>query len=401
MTLFKQGWRASARQKQQHLESQSLWRERRTVASAQQPFVQVENEWLTNFSSNDYLGLAAHPLLADAVSSASMQWGVGSGASHMVCGHQNIHHQFEEELAEFVGAERALLFSTGYMANLAIGSAILEKGDLSLQDRLNHASLLDGARLSGATLKRFAHRDVDHAKRKILASDHRRLQLVSDGVFSMDGDIAPISELKKLSDRHDALLCIDDAHGFGVLGAGGRGTLSSFGLTPTENTVMVGTLGKAFGSFGAFIAGDDWLVEQLLQSARSYIYTTALPPTVVAAGRAALELMRESHTSLSNTLMANISQFKKLCADRGVKLMNSESPIQPVLIGLEHEAVAVSDALNEQGFLVPAIRTPTVAKGQARLRVTLTAAHTEFQVSALVDAMCKALAGVENCEQCA
>ncbi len=389
-------WQAEMVARHRSRETQFLVRSRRNMGSVQQPFIECDGGWVTNFSSNDYLGLSSHPKLIEAVADHAQHWGVGAGASHLVCGHQTLHHLFEEELADFVGAERALLFSTGYMANLAINVASLNRGDLTLHDRLNHASLIDGAQLSAAQFKRYQHVNVEHAEQRILSTAHNKLQLVSDGVFSMDGDIAPVTDLQALSIKYHGLLFIDDAHGFGVLGKGGRGTLSHFDKKVTGDILMVGTLGKALGCFGAFVAGDACFIEELIQSARSYIYTTALPPTVVAAGRAALAQLKSDYFSLNSQLQANIEHFKDAAQQLGLPLLPSITPIQPILIGAEKDAVAMSEQLSESGFLVPAIRTPTVAKGQARLRVALSAAHTPYQIDAVLDAL---FAAYQNCQQ--
>ncbi len=384
-------WPTAIARKQVERKAQGLWRTRREIGSVQQSLIESGGQRLLNFSSNDYLGLAANAELVEASQKAAKDWGVGAGASHLVCGHQTPHHQLELRLAEFVGAERVLLFSSGYMANLALNTALLDKGDLLIHDKLNHASLIDGARLSEAQFRRYAHLDCSHAESRIASADFNRMMLVSDGVFSMDGDMAPLDQLARIAEQHRGLLCVDDAHGFGVIGHGGRGTLSHFDMQPSGNVMMMGTLGKAFGCFGAFIAGDALYIEQFVQSARSYIYTTALPANVVAACSAALSLVEQEHSKLSDSLNGAIRQFKRGCNKLNLNLLPSDTPIQPILIGDEDLSVAVSENLRRQGFLVPAIRTPTVAKGKARLRVTLTAAHTEHQVDALIDALAIAL----------
>lgn len=394
--MSSKSWRESLLARQQNKADLGLWRQRRHIGSVQQPLIKSDDAWLTNFSSNDYLGLAAHPQVAEAMSTASHHWGVGSGASHMVCGHQAPHHKLEQELAEFVGAERAVLFSNGYMANLALGMAFAEKDDLYLHDKLNHASLIEGARLSAAQFRRYAHVDLNHARKIILGNEHQRLLLASDAVFSMDGDMAPLAELKGLADHHSALLFIDDAHGFGVLGPSGAGSLASVDLAPQGNIAVLGTLGKALGSFGAFIAADGYLIEHIVQYARSYIYTTALPSPVVAASSAALGLLKRNHGALKAHLDGLISLFIRACGAEGIPLLPSATAIQPVLIGDEVLAEKISAYLEKLGFLVPSMRTPTVPKGRARLRVTLTAAHTEYQVQALVDGLAEALAAVQG-----
>jgi len=342
---------------------------------------------LLNFSSNDYLGLANHPELIEAAKQSLEQWGVGSGASHLVCGHLEPHHKLEQKIASFVGAERAVLFSTGYMANLAVATALTSKRDLILQDKLNHASLIDGARLSDAQFKRYAHGNVSHAQTILASSRCDKALIMTDGVFSMDGNIAPLIQLKQLSDDHDALLFIDDAHGLACMGESGRGALELAGLTPCENVLLMGTLGKAVGSFGAFVAGDALYIEQLIQSARSYIYTTAIPPVVAATSMASIELIEQQGTVLRDSLERNIEQFKRGAQELGLTLMDSNSAIQPLVLGDEDKALALSARLYDQGFLVTAIRPPTVPKGSARLRFTLSASHSSDQITQLLNAL--------------
>ena len=384
-------WRNSLLSAQSDLKDANRWRTRCLIDSPQRAVVSSDDVSLVNFSSNDYLGFAANPMLIQAASQGVEQWGVGAGASHLVCGHQTPHQNLEGELAEFVGAERALLFSNGYMANLALCTALIGKGDLLLMDRLNHASIVDGAKLSDARFKRYAHCDLGHAEARIHNSSFSQLMIVTDGVFSMDGDIAPLDGLKSLADQHSGLLCVDDAHGCGVLGDLGQGSLSRFGLSPADNVVLMGTLGKAFGNYGAFIAGDDDIIQHLIQSARSYIYTTALPPSVALGSSAALALHKNQWAELQSSLKNLIDLFKFEAGQAGLTLMPSETPIQPVLIGDEGRCVDLSTQLRELGFLVAAIRTPTVAKGAARLRVVISAQHTKDQVRGLVRALSLAI----------
>lgn len=380
-------WRETLEKRQSELQGRSLWRARRQINSAQQPVIDIDGKRLLNFSSNDYLGLATHPELIDVAQRAAAQWGVGSGASHLVCGHQGPHHELELSLASFVGAQRAVLFSTGYMANLAVATALTSKEDLILQDKLNHASLIDGATLSRAVFKRYAHTDISHARKILSTTPHRNALLMTDGVFSMDGNIAPLGELKELADAHQALLFVDDAHGFGCLGGTGSGVLSSFGLSPQGNVLLMGTLGKAVGSFGAFVAGDTVYIEQLIQSARSYIYTTALPPSVASVSLASIELIKRQGKQLRKKLQSNIDRFKAGVIQLGLALMPSNSAIQPLVLGDESRALAFSAALAERGFLVTAIRPPTVPKGSARLRFAFSASHEFAQIDALLDAI--------------
>ena len=305
------------------------------MASQQQATINVGDSPLINFSSNDYLGLAASPDLISVAGEAIKQWGVGSGASHLVCGHQTPHHELEKTLAEFVGAQRAVLFSTGYMANLAVATALTTKQDLILQDKLNHASLIDGAQLSAAQFKRYAHGNVEHAAQFLSNSDYANAMIMTDGVFSMDGNIAPLGQLKELADQHQALLYVDDAHGLGCYGASGRGALEAHGLSPRDNVLLMGTLGKAIGSFGAFVAGDALYIEQLIQSARSYIYTTALPPAVAATSMSSINYIVEHGVELRASLQRNVDLFKKGITKLGLNLMPSDSAIQPLIIGAE------------------------------------------------------------------
>jgi len=344
---------------------------------------------LVDFSSNDYLGLAHHPALAAAMSECAGRTGAGSAASHLVSGHGAEHERLEAELAEFTGRERALLFSSGYLANLAAISALAGRGERVLLDRLSHASLIDGARLSGAEVRRYAHADARAAARLAEAGAAATALIATDGVFSMDGDTAPLPELARLAREHAAWLLVDDAHGLGVLGAAGRGTLEQYGLGTDAVPLLMGTLGKAFGSFGAFIAGDAALGEFLLQKSRSYIYTTALPQPVAAATRAALALAQREGWRRERVL-ALTARFREQAAAAGVPLSASATPIQPVVLGSASAALAAQRELEAAGFWVVAIRPPTVPQGAARLRVTLSAAHTEADVDALAAALGRA-----------
>jgi len=337
---------------------------------------------LIDFSSNDYLGLARHPALCAAMSECSARLGAGSGASHLVSGHGREHALLEEELAVFTGRERALLFSCGYLANLAVMTVLAGRGERVLLDRLCHASLIDGVRLSGAAFRRYAHADA-HAAAALAAKDPAHTCLIAtDGVFSMDGDLAPLPQLARTARAHGALV-VDDAHGLGVLGATGRGALETFGLDAEDVPVLVGTLGKAFGSFGAFVAGSAALIELLIQKARSYIYTTALPQPVAAATRAALKVA-QSEGWRRERLSELTARFRRTAAAAGVPLSPSTTPIQPVVLGSAAAALAAQRSLETAGLWVVAIRPPTVPPGAARLRVTLSAAHTDSEVDELV-----------------
>ena len=369
------------------IEAQHLTRRRTTidgfVEAGNRVVTAVDGRTLVDFSSNDYLGLAHHPAIAAAMGACALRTGAGSGASHLVTGHGVEHARLEEELAAFVGRERALLFSTGYMANLGVLTALAGRGELVLLDRLSHASIIDGALLSGARFKRYPHGDAAAAERMLNEAPEEATVVATDGVFSMDGDIAPLQELAKSAAERKAWLVVDDAHGVGVLGNTGRGSIEHCGLTSDEVPVLIGTLGKAFGSFGAFVAGSRDLIEFLVQKARPYIYTTALPQPVAAATRKALEIAQREPWRRERVL-ALTARFRKAARGAGVALLDSNTPIQPVMIGSSEAALQVQQELFDAGFRVVAIRAPTVPRGSERLRVTLSAAHTEEQVDALV-----------------
>lgn len=340
---------------------------------------------LINFAGNDYLGLASHPEVVKAFRDAASTSGVGSGASHLVTGHSHWHHRLEEALADYTGRERALLFSTGYMANLGVLSALLRQSDAVFEDRLNHASLIDGGLAAGARFRRYRHNDVAGLEHMLARGGGERRLVVTDGVFSMDGDLAPLPDLLAACRSHDAWLMVDDAHGLGVIGPHGRGTLAHFGCED-QVPVLVGTLGKAFGTFGAFVAGSEDLIEALVQLARPYIYTTAMPPAVAAATLASLERVRKDEWRREH-LHALIQRLREGAASLGIDLMDSRTPIQPLVLGSDGAALAAAEKLDDAGFLVPAIRPPTVPARSARLRITLSAAHTEEDVDRLLDAL--------------
>jgi len=364
-----------------------LFRQRRVVAAPAGPRTVVDGRPLLAFASNDYLGLANHPAVIEAARDAVQAWGVGAGASHLVSGHTAAHEALERELAAFVapgGDVAALLFSSGYLANLAILSVLAGRTDAIFADRLNHACLNDGALLARATMHRYAHGDMEALARALTASSAPGKLIVTDAVFSMDGDIAPLPQLLELAERHDAWLVVDDAHGFGVLGEG-RGALAHFNIA-SERIVAMGTLGKAAGVAGAFVAAHPVVVESLVQTARPYIYTTASPPLLAQALRAALKLIRDDHSRRAD-LHARIAQFRAGAAALPWALLPSATAIQPLVVGDSRAATALSAALLAQGIWVPAIRPPTVPAGTARLRVSLSAAHTEADVDALLGAL--------------
>jgi 8-amino-7-oxononanoate synthase len=368
------------------IERQSLTRRRMTVDGFVEPgnrlVTESDGRTLVDFSSNDYLGLAHHPAVAAAMSASAAHCGAGSAASHLVTGHGIEHERLEEELADFTRRERALLFSTGYMANLGVMTTLAHRGELVLLDRLNHASIIDGALLSGARLRRYRHADAADAERLLDEGSDQAAIVATDGVFSMDGDVAPLGALAKASAAHQAWLVVDDAHGFGVLGQHGRGVTEE--LSAEEVPVLVGTLGKALGSFGAFVAGSRDLIELLIQKARSYIYTTALPQPVAAATRKALEIAQREPWRRERVL-ALTARFRQAARSVGLPLLESNTPIQPLVLGSSAAALAAQRELLQSGFKVVAIRAPTVPRGSERLRITFSAAHSEEQVDGLVE----------------
>jgi len=367
------------------LERQSLKRARRRLDSAQGPTVVLDGRRVHNFSGNDYLGLAAHPALTAAAKSAIDAWGLGAGASHLVSGHMAPHEQAEHDFARFCGAAEALLFSSGYAANLGVLMALAGREAEIFADKLNHASLNDGALLSRAAHTRYPHLDLAALEMRLARSTARTKVIATDTVFSMDGDIAPVPELLALAERHDAWLLLDDAHGIGVLGERGRGALEHFAIRSPRIAYMA-TLGKALGGYGAFVAGAPALIDWLVQKARTYVFTTALPPAIAAAAGAAIALL-EQEPGHVRALRENIARFRAACGDRGIPLKASITAIQPLLVGAPGIAVAASRALLERGLLVPAIRPPTVPPGTSRLRISLGATHSHEQLDLLVEAL--------------
>lgn len=374
------------------IDRNDLRRVRRTVDSPCGTRVWLEGREFLAFCSNDYLGLAADSRLALALAEGARRWGAGAGASHLVSGHYAVHDDLERALADWTGCERTLGFSTGYMANIAALSALAGRGDAIFADRLNHASLVDGALLSRAELIRYRHLDLDHLAGLLSRSPARRKLIVSDTVFSMDGDLAPVAKLLALAERHDALLVLDDAHGLGVLGPQGAGALADAAVS-SERIVLVGTLGKAAGLAGAFVGGSDTVIEWLMQKARSYIFTTAAPPVLAHALLTSIDLMRSAEGQRAQ-LRSLIDRLRAGLADQGWVLGDSRSPIQPVITGSNAAALALASALRAQGVWVPAIRPPTVPKGSARLRISLSAAHTVEDVDTLLAALAGAKAAL-------
>jgi len=368
-------------------QAQGRIRTRRTISRRDGVRLEVDGQWLTGFCSNDYLGLSQQFEVVAALQDAASREGVGSSASHLVCGHHALHAQLEHEMADWLGYPRALLFDSGYAANLAVQQALLgEDGDVCVQDRLNHASLLDATRLAGCRLRRYPHLDSEGAMRQLKHTPEGAAMLATDGVFSMDGDIAPLRSLALVARLQQALFYVDDAHGIGVVGDGGRGCVADAGLGVNEVPLQLATLGKALGGHGAVVLGEENLIGHLAETARPYIYTTALPPAQIAASLAAVKLARRDHWR-RDKLTELIGLFRDGARRHGLELMPSETPIQPLLCGDEATVMALSAALEQSGFLVSPIRPPTVPEGKARLRVTLSALHTAEQVKALVEAI--------------
>ena len=340
-----------------------------------------------SFCSNDYLGLANHPEVVAALADGARRYGAGAGASHLVTGHMRVHEALEQALAAFVGRPRALLFSSGYLANLGLLQALADRHSVIFEDRLNHASLLDAARLSKARVHRIPHRDDTRLGKLLAGADpQRRCLVVTDGVFSMDGDLANLPTLDRLCADHGALLVVDDAHGLGVVGATGRGTFERLGVSAGAHNLLMGTLGKAFGIAGAFVAGDEVIIETLIQRARTYIYTTAQPPALAHALLRSLALV-EQEGWRRERLNSHIDLFRRGAHALGIPLLPSETPIQPVVLGDPERALSVAAHLEQKGFIVPAIRPPTVPVGSARLRITLSALHEPWHIERLLDAL--------------
>jgi 8-amino-7-oxononanoate synthase len=367
------------------LEAASLLRTRHPVAGEQGAELEVEGRRLVAFASNDYLGLASHPKLIAAVVDAVQRFGVGSGASHLISGHHEEHDRVEAELARFVGMPKALTFSTGYMANTGVIPALVGRGDAVFADALNHACLIDGARLARADVHIYPHADLDALEQALARSSAPNKLIVSDAVFSMDGDIAPVRDLVDLCERHDAWLYLDDAHGFGVLGPNGEGTAAHLGVR-SERVVYMGTLGKAAGVSGAFVAGDAAMIEWLVQRARTYVFTTATPPMLAAAVRASLEVFRDEPWRRQR-LQEHIALLRRRLREVPWTLLESNTAIQPLVVGDNARVMQLMESLWKRGFWVPGIRPPTVPEGSARLRISLTAGHTTEQVAALADTL--------------
>ncbi|MGH8145909.1 MAG: 8-amino-7-oxononanoate synthase [Rhodanobacteraceae bacterium] len=371
-------------------ERTGLLRRARTLDDANGTRVRIDGRELLNFCSNDYLGLAQDPRIVRALQNAANECGVGSTAAHLVCGHRREHAQLEEALCEWSGRDTALLFSSGWLANLGVMQALLDRGSVCIQDKLNHASLLDAARLAGAALKRYPHNDAEGAARQLASAGDKPTLLATDGVFSMDGDVSPLGELAALCKREDTTLMIDDAHGLGVLGTHGAGSVDEAGLSQTDVPVLMATLGKALGCMGAFVTGSHALIEGLTQFARTFVYTTAMPPALASAAYEAVHIAREEDWRREK-LRSLIARFRAGATQLGLPLMESHSAIQPVVLGDAVRTLAASRALEDKGLLVTAIRPPTVPPGKARLRATLSAAHEEADVDRLLTSLNSAI----------
>jgi 8-amino-7-oxononanoate synthase len=386
----KYNFRNKLEKKIQLRKQQNLFRERDTLASRQGPVVEIDGHDLINFCSNDYLGLANHQDVISAFKSSADQFGVGSGASSLVCGRSDLHQRLEEKLADKTGREAALIFPSGYMANLAVATTFAGRGDAVFLDRLAHASLIDAARLSGGKLHRYQHADHEALNLALKNSPAKVKLVLTDAVFSMDGDKAPVKELITVCKQYDAVLAVDDAHGFAVLGKNGGGLLEEKNIPAKEVPILVATFGKALGTSGAFIAADKIIIETLIQFARTYIYTTALAPAIAGATIASLDVL-ENESWRRETLNTLIKYFRSGASDLGLNILSSDTAIQPLMIGDSENAVRISNKLFDKGLLVSAIRPPTVPDGSSRLRITLTAAHTKDQVDHLLEVLGKLL----------
>lgn len=386
--MSRPGWRDRIEAARAQREASSRVRVRRTVTLRDGARCLVDGRSLLNFCGNDYLGLSQHFAVVGALQDAASREGAGGVGSHLVCGHHQLHDALEREVADWLGTPRALLFGSGYLANLAVVQALLGDEDVCVQDRLNHASLIDAARLAGCRLRRYPHADAEGAIRQLRSMPEGAAMLATDGVFSMDGDIAPLRELALVARVQKALLYVDDAHGIGVVGPDGRGSVAASKLGANDVPLQLATLGKALGGYGAVVAGDADLIQHLSETARSYIYTTALPPAQAAASLAAVKLARAEHWRRTK-LDELIGRFRERAQRAGLELMDSQTAIQPVICGDDDNALAMAAGLEQAGYWVAAIRPPTVPEGRARLRVTLSALHGVADVDGLVEAMAK------------
>jgi len=383
------------------LRADGLYRELRRVESPQGPRIQINGQSLLNLSSNDYLGLANHPVLREAAAKAIAEWGVGSGASRLICGSLGVHHELEQALAEFKGTEAALSFSSGYATALGTIGALMGKDDVIIIDKLVHACVVDAARLCGAKLRVFAHNDSNDLEKKLkwaaaktrnskLESQNTRILIITESVFSMDGDLAPLREIIELKDKYGAMLMLDEAHATGLFGQNRRGLAEACELAQRVE-IQMGTLGKAFGAAGGYICGSRPLIDLLVNRARSLIFSTAPVPAAAAAATAAIRLVQSDEGEvLRARLWQNVDQAKNVVINAGWELPPVQSAIIPLLVGDEAKAVELAATLREQNLFIPAIRYPTVARGAARLRLTVTAAHTPEDIAALGHALGRA-----------
>ncbi len=378
----------SFEQQLQNKRDNNQYRHREVLQSPQSVRIRLNGKQYLSFSSNDYLGLANDPRIIEASIDALRHYGIGSGAAHLITGHSYLHHQLEDMLAQHTGRSRALLYSTGYMANVGAISALCGKGDLVVEDKLNHASLIDGGLISDAKFKRYKHSDMENLEAILSKSVETNKLIVTDGVFSMDGDIAAMPLIMKLAKKYQADVFVDDAHGFGVLGNRGGGICEQFSLIKDDEPIIMGTLGKAFGVFGAFIAGSENLIEWLIQQSRMYVFTTAMPPSLAAASIKSLEIIQKENYRREH-LTDLITFFRNEVKKIGLSLMPSLTPIQPIIVGEEKKALEWSDYLRDHGVLVKAIRPPTVPIGTSRLRITFSAAHSKEDVSTLIKLLAK------------
>jgi len=374
----------------QRRKNEHRYRQRDVVQSAQGAEIVVDGKTFINFSSNDYLGLANDPAIVEALTTSAKYYGVGSGAAHLITGHSSVHHDLEQALAEHVGRSRALLFSTGYMANIGVITALCGRDDMVIEDRLNHASLIDGGLYSGANFKRYAHSDMDTLQRMLQSEVSGNRLVVTDGVFSMDGDIARLNEIMALANKYDADVLVDDAHGIGVLGQSGGGICETLFLQEDDKPILMATLGKAFGVFGAFVAGSEQLIEWLIQQSRTYVYTTSMPSALAAASLVSLKII-QTQPQRREKLQDLITLFQQGATRLGLNLLPSQTAIQALIIGDEARALNVSESLRSNGLMVKAIRPPTVPYGSSRLRITLSAAHEKHHVDKLLNALERSL----------
>lgn len=365
---------------------QGLYRVRKRIETAQGPIIKINGQEYLNFSSNDYLGLANNASLKECMKQAIDSYGIGAGSSQLIAGHLTPHYEVEKKLADFLKRDSALIFPTGYQANLAIASAVIDSGTVVLQDKLNHASLIDAAQLSKGKLVRYRHKDTGHLKTLLEKHKQQKLVVMTDGVFSMDGDIAPLQEIVSLCETYNAFLAVDDAHGLGVVGGTGAGVLEKLKLTQKQVPLLIGTFGKSFGASGAFVSGDQLLIDTFIQKARTYIYTTAMLPALAATISRAIDLVSTGN-ALREKINELINHYKTLIHESGLPKVQSDTVIQPLIIGDAKASVGLSDALYDTNILALAIRPPTVPKNSSRLRISLTATHSKEQVATLVSAI--------------